>query len=395
MVARQPVFDERGRVVAFELLYRRHLTSDSAEFSDPVAATASVLLSGFVDIGLSRLAVDRPVLVNCPRAFLVGEAPIPVPPEELILEVVESVGSEREVLEGLRELKRQGYRIALDRFEWSPSREPLLAYADWVKIDVSGLAHDAVRERVERLRHLGVRLVAQRVQTASEDDLCRQLGFDLFQGNYYRRPQMARSLRPSGTGGRFVRLLGETTSGDFASLKRIISQDVALTYRFLKLINSASFPLQREVRSVSHAVTLLGERRVRQWLTVAVLASVEEERGDLLTTSLLRGGMCEVLGLKTGIEDPTLFTAGLLSSLDALLGVPLQEVVAELPLDRELTVALLRREGPLGVILDAVIAYEAGKWAESMSHGHQPHHLRESFLHAARHADELRRALVE
>jgi EAL and modified HD-GYP domain-containing signal transduction protein len=237
-----------------------------------------------------------------------------------------------------------------------------------------------------------VKFVAEKVETAEEDELCRQYGFDYFQGYFYSKPQISRGRRPAKGSSALMTMLSEATQGDIAALKRLISQDVGLSYRFLRLINSASFSLTQKVQSVPHAVAMLGERRVRQWLLVILLAGHKDAGAEVLTRALVRAGMCEVLGLKTGADDSSLFTVGLLSTLESLLRRPMDEILGELPMSPEVEAAISRRDGVAGRILDAVVAYEEARWSDAMAGGYEPGTLRECYIHAASLADELVRA---
>lgn len=357
-VGRQPICDGNGKVVAYELLFRSSATAQVARFDDPDAATAQVLMSTFLDLGLPDLVGEKLAFVNVGRNFLIGDLPLPVGPEQVVLEVLEDVAADEQVVAGVGRLVAAGYRIALDDVTATRRRGPLLALASYVKLDVQATALDALPALADDCRATGRELVAEKVETAAELAVCRELGIGLYQGYLFARPQTVtrESLGPGQLSClRLVTLLG-CPDTPLADVVRAVEQDAGLCYRLLRAVNSAATGLRRQIGSIEQAVLLVGRRALAGWVTLMMMA--EEAGGEPLTDALVRARMCERLAALRGDADASAaFLVGLLSGLAR----PLQMSATELPDQLSLTPATadaLRGGGRLGAVLAEAIAYE-------------------------------------
>ncbi|RMG27784.1 MAG: HDOD domain-containing protein [Gammaproteobacteria bacterium] len=366
-LARQPIFDRELHVHAYELLFR----CPTRRFETPLPeslATLRVLANAFTSFGIERLVGKRRAFVNLGRELLLEEIDFPLPPEHLVIEVLETVGAEPAVLETLRRLKARGHVIALDDFVYDPAHEPLIELADIVKVDVQAVEESALEAEVARLRRWPVALLAEKVETREEYARCKALGFEYFQGYFLSRPQMMerRELAPNRLAA--IRLLGSVQRPDVESseVEQIIGQDVGLTYKLMRFINSALFNLPRKVDSIRQAVIYIGLKQLRQWVTLLVLSSIDDKPGILFETAMIRARMCSGLAERMGHPEPeTFFTVGLFSTLDALLDQPLAEILRELPLSEEIRQALLAHRGPAGEALACTLAWERGDWVQA------------------------------
>src|SRR3954452_2336662 len=241
----------------------------------------------------------------------------------------------------------------------------LMSLCSIVKVNVSEVSTDDL-SRVLRVPKLqGAMLVATEVPDHACFERCQELGFTYFQGEYFARPRTFKHRGVATAGLGSLRKLSELTAGDvsFEDLERIISSDVGLSLKLLRYVNSAFFALPRTVSSVQEALNLLGVRTVRRWATVMVISSIPDVPDELVALGLRRAHMCEMLtSSANGDEKETLFTIGLFSVADALLDMPMSEVLDSLPFDQEIRAALLRHEGPKGELLAAVAAYERGEF---------------------------------
>src|SRR5262245_36227492 len=180
-VGRQPIYGRRLELYAYELLYRGG-DVDYADFSEGDRATSQVLLNAFTEFGLERIVGGHLAFINLTRGFIVGEYPLPVPRTQVVLEVLEEVEPDTQVLEGLQDLRRRGFKIALDDFVYHEDRKPMLSLADIVKVDILGLANEDIHARFQQLKPLGIKLLAEKIETREQFVLCREMGFDYFQG---------------------------------------------------------------------------------------------------------------------------------------------------------------------------------------------------------------------
>jgi EAL and modified HD-GYP domain-containing signal transduction protein len=363
LVARQPICDRHRHCVGYELLFRAH-DREAARVVDDEQATAHVLVTAFADIGVRQLVGSHFAAINVSRRFLLDVDPLPFGPKKMVLELLEDQEVDARLLSRLQELRASGYTFALDDFRWTPTAAPLIELANMIKLDVLSLGQAGTEQELARLRDFRGRLVAEKVETEAEFERCLQLGFDLFQGYFFCRPELVAG-RPLSTGSlRALHTAAELASEDvtFEQLETIVSRDPGLTVRLLRLLNSAAFSLNRKITTVREAMIMLGERNVRQWTLLILLAGLPTSADELLPTALVRARLLEQLADQRGDRQPAgAFVVGLFSVVDALLGTPMEEVLDGVPLADEHAAALLRHEGANGRALRAVIAHERGE----------------------------------
>jgi EAL and modified HD-GYP domain-containing signal transduction protein len=392
-VARQPIFDREYRVQAWELLFRASHQSEHAVIVDDAVATCQVMTNAAFEIGLDRLVGDLPAHFNFPRPFLTGELPIPLPPQRVVIEVLESVAGDAQVLDGLRKLRSAGYRIALDDYTSRDGDPRLLEVADVVKVDLSLEPVADLGAFADSLKRRRLRLVAEKVETLEQFEFCRNAGFELFQGYFLQRPETFVSARPPASRLAILQLLVKLQNPDYSpeQVERLVAADVAMSYRILRCINSSYFGLQRQVGSVRQAVILLGQAQLCQLCAVFMLAGFDDRPQLLASTALVRARMCEVIGQSEGARDSgSLFLTGLLSVLDAMLAVPMPQAVQQLPLDSAIAAALTRHQGPLGEALVAVIAWERGDWDTVLASRYGHTALQQAYFEALDWAERTR-----
>jgi c-di-GMP phosphodiesterase len=359
LVARQPILDARLEVMGYELLYRTSKNLGAATADEGEQATSRVIANAFGELGLERLVGARPAFVNFTRDFLLTVRPLPLAPGRVVLELLEDQVLDEDLFGVLRELVAKGFALALDDFVYDESQEPLLELASIAKVDVRALAREEALEQLALLRRHGLRTVAEKVETVEQYEDFRQAGFDYFQGYFYARPSVLHRQRvPEALGS-----LGEIQSagGDFDNVQRVILRDVGLSYRLLRYANSAFIGLPSPVGSVREALIRLGARTVQQWATMLVLAGLPGKPHQLVATALLRARMCQlaVPPRNRHLMD-RLFTVGMFSVIDGLLDMPMEEALAGLPLDDDVTAALLGGDSIEGQVLKRVLAYERG-----------------------------------
>jgi len=365
-VGRQPIYGRRLELHAYELLYRG-ADVDFADFTEGDRATSQVLLNAFLEFGLERVVGGHLAFINLTRGFIIGEYPLPVPRTQVVLEVLEDVEPDEEVLQGLRDLRRRGFKIALDDFVYREEFEPMLALADIVKVDVLGLDDEQIRARYELLKPFGTKLLAEKIETRAQYEACHSIGFDYFQGYFLAKPNVLTGSCISASRLNLLRLLSEIQNPkcDFERVKEIVAQDVTMSYKMLRHINSALYGMPRRVESIKETVVFLGLNAVKNLASLFLLSESSETPHDLIVTAMLRAKMCELLAIASGIQDPEpYFTSGLFSILDAVTNSTMENVLDKLPLAEDLRLALMEHAGPIGGILDCTLAYERGEWSK-------------------------------
>ena len=365
-VARQAILGREREVVAYELLFRDG--PESVFRCDSIArATSSVIADSFLLIGLDALSSGRPVFVNFSREALLQGIPRMLPPAHLVVELLETVTPDEAVVRACRELSGLGYTIALDDFSWADAWKPVLAVADIVKVDFLA-TRGQERERLhEALRPFDVTLLAEKVETEQDFEAARRAGYALFQGFFFSRPALVQTRDVGGLESAHLRVLRAVSAPNvnLRALEDLIRRDLSLTYKLMRRANSVVFGRHEKSPSLRRALELLGLDEVRRWVALLVVAGLSKGRpSELVRSALLRARFCEELAPAFGLAGSSgdLFLVGLFAQLDALLGRPLREVVAELALPGELETVLTGGEGALAPPLRCALAWERGDW---------------------------------
>ncbi len=365
LIARQPIYDSHLNVVAYELLYRdNHI--NQAVIGNHEIATSTVIVNAFVNIGFDTLVGDKKAFVNMPKGLLIGNEPFALPCENIVLEILEDVVVDKSVIAAAKKLVEKGYTIALDDFVFAEEWRPLVELASIIKIDLLAMDEQQLVSEVKFLKPFDVELLAEKVETKHEFELCQKLGFSYFQGYYFSRPQIVKGAKVPSSKLAVLRILSRIYDPDisFLELEEILSQDVALSYKLLRILNSAAFKNSKKIESLKQAITIMGLNNLRNWVSLLTFSGISNKPAELFKASIVRAKMCELLALQTKqIEDSNIyFMVGLFSNIDALLDQPLDILTAKMPFSDEVNVALLKHSGAMGSVLDCVINYEQGNW---------------------------------
>ena len=364
-IGRQPIFNRNLDLFAYELLYRANNVRNAAEVLDHDHATTQVVINACLDFGLKQLVGDKKAFIKLPRSFIVGDKPIPFPKDQVILEILQNVDIDHGFLDSLRQLRAQGYQIALDDFIYDAKLGPLITLSKFVKLDFQASSQEQIRKYVEALKEFQIELLAEKIETHEEFEFAKELGFQYFQGYFLCRPRIVSGRSLTSNRIAILRLLSELLDPNkkITELAELVSQDVALSFKLLRSLNSPLYALPKRIDSIHHAIVYLGLQQIKQWVSLIVLANIADKPSQLMVVALTRAKMCELIGEAMEVENrESLFTVGLFSLLDALMDSSLETVLLELPLASEVKAALLNRAGTMGSILRAVLAYEQGEW---------------------------------
>jgi c-di-GMP-related signal transduction protein len=364
-LARQPILNRARELFAYELLFRGSL-QNSCDGLDLEMASASVLDTSFL-IGFEKITAGHPMFINCPRDFLVRDYVSLFPPQSVVVEILESVKPDQEVVDACWRLKQAGYSIALDDFVDSPAWAPLVALADFIKVDFRLTDRSEQRALVSRYAGKNIRMLAEKVETQEEFAAGMYMGYSLFQGYFFCRPEMMQHRALPSSKLTYLELLRAATAPeiDVEQLALKIKHEASLTFRLLRYLNSAAFGLRSEIHSVAHALSMLGERELRKWIAVVSVGVLAEGKPDeLMTVPLVRARFCELLAPLAGMAGQAndLFLMGLLSVMDAILDRPLDSILAELPVRKEIKDALQAQAGLYRQLLEMATAHERADW---------------------------------
>lgn len=366
-LARQPIFDRRGNVVAYELLFRTGFDNAYDVMTDGDYASSKTISDSFATFGIDLLSGGKPIFINFTRNLLLDQAAIIFPREILTVEILENITADRDVIEACRKVRNRGYMIALDDFEYRPELDALIEFADIIKVDFR-ISDAAERQRI--IRKVGpdrVKFLAEKVETQEEFVSAMEMGFSLFQGYFFSKPHIVEGRSLPGNKLNYMQILRDINEpdADFDILEHIVKRDISLTFKLLRLINSAAFGFQAKIQSIRQALTLLGLIEFRKWASLMALSELGTDKPEELTVnSMMRAKFCEFLAAKVNLRDKRddLFLLGMFSNIDAYIDLPMEEVVAGLPLSEEIKDALRGRKNPLRDTLEIVIAYERGDW---------------------------------
>ena len=335
-------------------------------------------------MGVRTMTEGLPAFINWTKEFLLNDYLTLMPKEVVVGEILETVPPDDDVLAACRRMKREGYRLALDDYCAVAQTEPFLDVADYVKIDVLLTTFAEQQRLVQECHARRIPVIAEKVETDEQFRYCVDIGYDFFQGYFFCRPQIVGRRSVPANKAVYLQLLQAANEPEFNlhKISQIFRRDVSLSYRLLRYLNSAAFGLQGEIRSIPHALTLLGERALRKWISLVSVASLGDEVADgLLRLPLLRAMFCELIGQKIGMvrETNELFLLGLLSVMDALLNMRMIDVLVDIPVDEDIKKALLGRPSRYRPVFEVVLDYESGTW-EQLAHSARHVGLHEQFL---------------
>ncbi len=365
LVARQPIFDKELEVFAYELLFRSG-DKNIAGVTDGNSASSQVMINAFLEIGIDTISGGRVCFVNLTRDFIVGQLPLPFPPSICVIEILEDIQVDEELLTSIKSFTDKGFTVALDDYVFEKDKMPLFELIDIVKIDIMACDQDLLEDNVNQLKTRNVRLLAEKVETREEFELCKSLGFDYFQGYFISKPVVIKGvdLKPSRIALLKVLTMLEDPDCDIDVLEGLISRDVVLSYKLLRIISSPYFGFRREITSIKHAVVTLGLKAIRDWFVVIALTNIDDKPNELILMTLQRAAMMKSLSKDFQVNSDVAFTTGLFSLIDAIMDQPMSTILNALSLSNDITSALIAGEGSLGELLTTVILYERGRWEE-------------------------------
>jgi c-di-GMP-related signal transduction protein len=361
-VARQPIFDREEKVFGYELLFRNGLEN---AFSGDVDEASRATLDRTLLMGLDVLCDGRRAFVNCTRDTLMKGLVRLLPSSSTVVEILESVPPDTEVITACRNLKEAGYLIALDDFVADDPREALSEIADIIKVDIQLTTEAQRAELIKRHGPWRCRMLAEKIETTEDFERARELGFVYFQGYFFRRPEMLNVRDVPANRLSYLRMLQAVSQPqlEISVLEKLIKTEASVCYRLLRYLNSSIFGLRSQIHSVRHALSMLGEREVRRWVRlVAAVGAGQDKPSDLLLSALVRGRFGELLQPLVPHGESDLFLLGLLSLIDALLEMPMTDILDKIPLDRETKAVLLGQPSQLRPLYQLMLAHESGEW---------------------------------
>ncbi|MBR9875444.1 EAL domain-containing protein [Vibrio sp. J1-1] len=363
-VARQPILDREKRTIGYELLFRDGPKNTFPEV-EPEQATSRLLSDHFLSTHYNTLG-NKLGFVNFPQQSLINLVPTLFPKDSLVIEVLEDCEPTEELLKAIKYLHECGYKIALDDFVPTKAWKRFLPYVSIIKFDIRLVPIEKAAIFIQTLRHYNIEFLAEKVETYEEFKQTLEAGFTYFQGYFFSKPEMIKKkqLKPSFLA--VIQLCKEIADKpiNFDEVERLFSIDITLSYKLLTYVNSG-YTLATKIKSFRQALIYLGEDRLRRFISLVAIASVQDDKPDsLYTLAIQRARMCELLLslMKTKYDPGQAFLTGMFSLLDSLLDQPLSDVINDIPVDDDIKLALTSHKGVLGYLLSMTIAYEQANW---------------------------------
>ena len=373
-LARQPILSRNQRLVAFELLFRS-ADAPEANVVDHAAATAAVI-SHASQLGMQRVVGERLAFVNVDEIVLMSDFVRFLPHDKVILEILETVKATPEVIARITELRTYGFKFALDDvIADSEDVSKLIGLVDVVKIDVQAVPEGTLAELVRIFTMPGKKLLAEKVETVEEYQMCMALGFEYFQGYYFARPAILSGKKIAPSELVILNLLQLITSdADASELEMTIKRDPLISLNLLRLVNTPAAGARRHIDSLGEALLVLGREQLQRWLQILLYATpgaAVELNSPLLQMATTRGKLMELMTRKLPASKRAAgsasFTVGIMSLMDALFSMSMHDVLETVVVAPEVRAALLEREGVLGEMLKIVELLENPKRGTQLS----------------------------
>jgi c-di-GMP-related signal transduction protein len=372
-VARQPIFTNNKEVFGYELLYRNNQENNFSDINGD-EATAEVIINSFLNIGIDEISNGKPCFLNFTEKLLQLKLPTYFNPKEIVVEILETIEPSLELLKICKELKGLGYQIALDDFvldEQNPYTFALFRFVDILKVDFRKTTL-IMREKIEKIaKECKIKLLAEKIETRMEFNQAILKGYEYFQGYFFAEPAIVSTKDIPTYFHSYLEIINTLSGAEprIDIIAKWIEQDLSLSYKLLKLINSPAFRPKQKIRSIQQAIVMLGLKEIQKWIYVLAIRDLSVRKqgfsNELITISLTRAKMCELLvrGKKESSNSPY-FLTGMFSLMDSLLNTSMETVLNTLPLHEDIADALSGKQNHLRDMLDLAIAVEKGNWED-------------------------------
>lgn len=363
--ARQAILNRKRHTVAYEFFFREGIENAFSGNVDSNVATSRLLSNHHLNVGLKTLANGKRALINFSEQGILERMPCLLPPNDIIVEVLEDVEPSDEVYEACRELFHQGYRMALDDFLYHKSWDRFINFTRLIKFDIHRTPLAEIASLIPQFKQRkGLKILAEKVETQEEFKQAMDMGFDFFQGYFFCKPEML--VNNEIEHHMILIIYHEVLKPNFNYIKlsKYFEQDVGLSYKLLRFINSGLFKLRDPINSIKQALIYLGEEQARKFVCLVATAYIGKDKPlELIRMSIIRARFCEQIALKVNPANAeNSFLVGLFSIIDALLDKPMEKLIPHLPLSDEVKDALLGNKNLLFFHLELVKSYELGSW---------------------------------
>ncbi len=355
IIGRQQILDKKLNIYAYELLFRQQgLNSNSKNEAN------QIIIDTILNVGIKNIVDENRAFINFGTQNILDKTPLLLPKEQIVICVLGDVKIDWRIINNLQEMSEKGYLIALEDFVFTEELKPVVEFINMVTLDISEMGGTKVRDAIAQLSVYDLKVLVKNVQTYTEYQYLLELSCDYFQGFFFSKPNLVEGKRMGVNQLAAIRLLTTINNPtvEFDELTNVISEDVGLSYKLLHYINSAFFSLPSKINSINQAVSYLGMNELKRWINILMLSSLSDKPVVVMQNALIRGKMCELLAKAIGQKTENFFLIGMLSSLDSILDISLDEALEQLPLGDDVTEAILKHNGIGGEALNCVLSYE-------------------------------------
>lgn len=368
-IARQPILNINKKVVAYELLFRNGEKNCFPDI-DSDQATSNLLSNNHLALGVENITHDLPAYINFHTKALIANFPSFLDPKKVVIEILEDVKPTDELFTTCKLLSEKGYTLALDDHDFDPKWQRFLPYIKIIKIDVYDYSFIEISKFVSSIDTTKVVLLAEKVETAEQFEQFKSLGFTLFQGYFFAKPEMLKQRKITTAKQNILELIGYASDEklNFEEMCNIFSSDPGLSYKLLRFINNPFYGRSQEITSLKHALIYLGDIELKKFIALLALTDLNDSKPtEIIRLSLVRAKFCEHVSLlrKHHANPPKAFLTGILSLIDGLLDNSIETIVEILPIHQEIKQALVSHDNHLSDFLDLAKAIEIGNWKKN------------------------------
>lgn len=396
-VARQPIFNNNYEVVAYELLYRDSLKNYYSGSRADNVATSLLIANSFLTFGIEKLVGDHKAFINFDQYSITKRVPELLDPDKITVEILETVEPEAKFIQELKRLNDLGYTVALDDYYIDYSFTDIIDLSKVIKVDFFQNTHEEIESLVKNFKKQNKVLLAEKVETKEEYQWAKSIGFDLFQGYYFSKPDMQQSKTIDNNALQYMKLMTELGKDepDFGVLSDILHLDIALTYRLLQLVNAIVKPLEK-IRSIKHGIAILGVNKFKRWLTLSVVQHMaKRETSEITKYALLRTHFLTNISKHSTMKsyENELALLGTLSVLNSLLQMKMTDVIKTIPLEENISNTLIGEETMFSTAYNICLAYERGRFEDAAKLAGEIHYdintMNDDYLAAVDWSDKI------
>lgn len=365
-IARQAIFNRQSKTVGYELLFRDSPDNKFPEIDQDIA-TSKIIIQNHIHGSIKAISMGKPAYINFTEKSLINKYPLMFNPSEIVIELVSHKKVTNNLIKILSYYHEKGYKIALTEYDTDKQWDDLFPYISYLKVNLDNVNPKQLSSVVKRLKAFNVKMVAERVETRFQYLSLVEVGFDYYQGFFYHEPEIIEGKALTPIKAQMLELISETFNSPlvYERIADIVSHDVNLSISLLKMVNNVATGTRVEITSLKQATAYLGEDKLKQFVSILALSKLTTEQTDevskqALITAKLMASIAEHNKKFSKVADFA-FITGLLSSLEVLLGMPIEEIIKTMPLAQPIEKALIEHSGLLGELLDFTVHYITGQ----------------------------------